>query len=176
MQNYINMFRICIFILIFCIHSLTHCRILSITLTSKINQHIGFFFEMSADIFPKCWPIYWIFLEISADIFQNTISNEDGDVVAVRVWKRNVSQHFGNISRHLKHCFQTKQSIFHRFTCNNVTFLSYLLYPVITMQIYCSSLGVPYTLSPSMSTLFKPTQPFALRALAIFLCHTYTFI
>ena len=40
---------------------------------------------MSADISGKCRPIYRIFPEMSADIFQNVISNAGGDVVAVRV-------------------------------------------------------------------------------------------
>jgi len=38
---------------------------------------------------------------MSADIFQNAISNEAGDVVTVRAWKWNVGRHFGNIGRHL---------------------------------------------------------------------------
>ena len=41
---------------------------------------------MSADIFSKCRPTYRIFSEMLADIFQNAISNEGGNVVAVRVW------------------------------------------------------------------------------------------
>ena len=89
MQNYINMFRICVLILTFYIHSLTYCKNFSIALTFKTNQHIGFF--------SKCRLTYRIFPIISADIFQNAISNAGGDVVTVRAWKRNVGWHFRNV-------------------------------------------------------------------------------
>jgi len=49
------------------------------------SQNVGRYFpEMSADRSD--------FSEMSADIFRNAISNEGGDVVAVRAWKRNVGR------------------------------------------------------------------------------------
>ena len=48
---------------------------------------------MSTNISGKYRPTYWIFPEMSADIFQNAILNAGGDVVAVSAWKRNVGRH-----------------------------------------------------------------------------------
>jgi len=75
MQNYINMFRIDILSLTFCIHSLTHCKNFSIASIFNTNNILDFS-QMSAT--------YQSFPEMSADIFQNVISNEGGDVVTVR--------------------------------------------------------------------------------------------
>jgi len=33
---------------------------------------------------------------MSTDTFHNAISNDVGDVVVARAWKRNVGRHFGN--------------------------------------------------------------------------------
>jgi len=74
MQNYINIFRTGIITLIFCIHLLSHCKNFSIAPTLMTSQHNGFF--------SKCRPTYRE--NMSADIFQNAISNEGGDVVAER--------------------------------------------------------------------------------------------
>ena len=83
MQNYINMFRICI-INLNILHIFTNplLKFLLLQLSRSIN--ILGFPEMSADILGKCRPTYRIFPEMSADIFQNAISNAGGDVVAVR--------------------------------------------------------------------------------------------
>ena len=95
---------ISILVLIFCIHSQLIVEISQLLQLSRptntfcFSQNISLHFvEMVANISLKCQPTFRILPEMSADIFQNAISNEGGDVVTVRAWKRNVG-------RHLKHC------------------------------------------------------------------------
>jgi len=104
MQNYINMFRIGILNLNI-LYIFTNLLLKFLNCSNFQDKSAYWVFsEMSANISGKCRPTYRIFPEMSADIFQNAISNAGRDVVAVRVRKRNVGRHFGNVGRHLKHC------------------------------------------------------------------------